>query len=140
MEKVTVEVDIALLKNQRHELVEVAKNYAQNSLIAPNLDGIINMIDSMLDNSSDNPDRHTYYLTDWKETHFKVVEAITLELEHAFKGNYENQITKIRAQGMGAVWERAEELTDEFERMYENKAWDGEWLDTITKFLDDRLK
>ena len=72
----------------------------------------------------------------WQETHFEIVQhlASTLdnELEPAFKS------MALRAQesgGHGALYEMAEALTDEFEKIYEGTAWDGEFFDAIEDYL-----
>lgn len=72
----------------------------------------------------------------WQETHFEVVQAITLVPEDAW-----NRVTNTRAmQGTGGLYELAEELTDEFEKLHEGKNWDGEFFDAIEEFLQEKFK
>lgn len=73
----------------------------------------------------------------WQETHFEVVQAIALE---AAKDQPQG-IVKLRQenQGHGGLYELAEELTDEFEKLNEGKNWDGEFFDEIEEFLEKKL-
>jgi hypothetical protein len=72
----------------------------------------------------------------WQETHFEVVNFISLEYERNPNGNtakvFENQ-------GTGAVYELAKELTDEFEIMHNGKEWDGDFFEEIESFLMQKL-
>jgi len=73
----------------------------------------------------------------WHETHFEVVQAITIEhIKNEPKG-----LVKERhdAQGHGGLYELAVELTDEFEKLNEGREWDGEYFDEIEKFLKKKL-
>jgi hypothetical protein len=75
--------------------------------------------------------------TSWQETHFEVVQRITQEhLKDEPQG-----IVKERheAQGHGGLYELAEELTDEFENLNENRDWNGEFFDEIDEFLQEKL-
>lgn len=76
--------------------------------------------------------------TSWQETHFEVVSVITqIALETIVVGVVKDRIEN---QGQGGLYELAQELTDEFETLYEDKEWDGEFFDTIESFLNDKLK
>lgn len=73
----------------------------------------------------------------WQETHYEVVKAIEVEQgKDAPKG-----IVKERheAQGHGGLYELAEELTDEFEKLNEGRKWDGEFFDEIDEFINKKL-
>lgn len=77
----------------------------------------------------------------WAETHYFVSAAI----EHALDGDnyfFEN-INKARdiqeADGMFALTELAERLTDKFEEMNEKREWDGEWIEELDDFLIKEL-
>ena len=71
------------------------------------------------------------------ETYFEVVTAIMLEFEYG--GKSEVVFSRFEAQGRGGLYELAEELTDEFEKLHVGKEWDGEFFDTIESFLKERL-
>lgn len=69
--------------------------------------------------------------TAWQETHFEVVSFISLNRDENFK------LEEIVAnQGTGGLYELAEQLTDEFEKLNENMEWDGEFFDAIELFLN----
>lgn len=72
------------------------------------------------------------------ETHFEVTCKIAAEL---LKDEFDSSVIKDRheAQGTGGMYELAEELTDEFEKLHENTVWEGDWLDTIDAFLIEKL-
>jgi len=57
------------------------------------------------------------------------------------KDKFDSKVIEERqeAQGMGGMWQLAEQLTDEFEKKYEGREWDGEWLETIDEFLKEKL-
>jgi hypothetical protein len=72
--------------------------------------------------------------TSWIETHHEVVAAITLQLEENPIGS-ERIRNRYEAQGTGGMYELAEELTDKFETLNQNREWDGEFFDEIEAFL-----
>jgi len=74
----------------------------------------------------------------WQETHYEVVQVITRE---HIKNNPQG-IVKERheAQGHGGLYELAEELTDEFEKLNKGRKWDGEFFEEVDEFLNAKLK
>ncbi len=71
--------------------------------------------------------------TSWIETHHEVVIFIT---EHLRKENPDDVINRRSSiQGLGGMYELAEEWTDQFETFYKGHEWDGDFLDTIEEFL-----
>ena len=76
--------------------------------------------------------------TDWLETYAEVCFAIGNEL-----GKDKDQAPLIKHQyeegGRGRIWELAESLTNEFEKMHEGQQWDGEWFDAVDDFLEERF-
>lgn len=75
--------------------------------------------------------------TSWSETHHEVVSAITQNAIQDVSTGVVNE--RIVSQGQGGLYELGEELTDEFEKLYEGKEWDGEFYDAIEAFLKLRL-
>lgn len=75
--------------------------------------------------------------TAWTETHYEIVQAITIEhmSEHPALRVKEAH----ESQGHGGLYELAEELTDLFESLHKNVAWDGDFFDEIESFLNDQL-
>jgi hypothetical protein len=75
----------------------------------------------------------------WQETHFEVVQAITLE---SMKDRSTGLVAyRYEAQGIGGLYELAEELTDEFEALHEAEDWvENDYLETIEKWLIEKLK
>jgi hypothetical protein len=76
--------------------------------------------------------------TSWRETHFEVVSAISVEL---CKTTPDSELIKdIYAEnGRFGLHSLAEKLTNEFEELYKGKEWDGEWFDAIDSFLKEKL-
>ncbi len=69
----------------------------------------------------------------WQETHFEVVSKITQE---AIKKEPAGKVAEVQeANGIGALYELAEELTNKFEKMYAGFEWGGEFFDEIDAFL-----
>ena len=75
--------------------------------------------------------------TSWHETHFEVVQAITLIAQqdepYGIVAETQEQV------GMGGLYELAQELTNEFEREFAGHEWDGEFYDTIEEWLAEKL-
>lgn len=78
-------------------------------------------------------------IENYLETHFEIVQAITLE--------YMNPEPRGRVQeehderGHGGLYMLAEELTDKFEQQYRNVQWgeDLDWFDTLEVFIENEL-
>lgn len=71
-------------------------------------------------------------LTGYLETHYEVVSAIEHDLQNHFDGKIHRLV---ELNGMGAKWELAKDITDKFEKMHEDREWDGDWLDTLEDFI-----
>lgn len=71
--------------------------------------------------------------TSWVETHHEVV----LHIGDITRGSMEEGVVldRYEAQGIGGMYELAEELTDEFEKAFEGHEWDVDWRDTVEDFL-----
>lgn len=77
--------------------------------------------------------------TSWQETHYEVVQAITIE----YIQDKRTGLVAYRheAQGHGGLYELAEELTDEFEALHEGNEWgDNGYLETLEEWLNEKLK
>lgn len=86
-------------------------------------------------NSNDELKEFPNGYSSWHETHFEIVQAITEQLN-----NTDNNIIDIyEEQGTGGMYELAEKLTNEFEALYLNKEWDGEFFGSIEKFMTEFL-
>ena len=75
--------------------------------------------------------------TSWYETFFEVVSDITIALTSSTPP-YRIDCTQNK-QGHGGLYELAKELTDKFETKNKGVMWDGEFFDSIYKFLDKEL-
>jgi hypothetical protein len=79
--------------------------------------------------------------TSWMETHYEVVQAITLKLSDEDMEEDSALYELLEEQGTGGMYELSEKLTDAFELEYEGAKW-GEKLDyydTLELFLNTRL-
>ncbi len=72
---------------------------------------------------------------DYLEAFFEIVESITLSMQFD-KDKVVHQ--RYAEQGRGGLYELAEEWTNEFQSLYADREWDGEWLDTITEFFNSK--
>ena len=74
----------------------------------------------------------------WQETHFEIVQAITIE--HIQDKRTGLVAYRHEAQGIGGLYELAEELTDEFESIHEGETWeDIGCLETLENFINEKL-
>jgi hypothetical protein len=74
----------------------------------------------------------------WQETHFEIVQAITLE--HAQDKRTGLVAYRHEAQGIGGLYELAEEMTDLFEAIHEGEEWsEAGYLETLEAFIDEKL-
>jgi hypothetical protein len=80
-------------------------------------------------------------ITSYLETHYEVVDFITTMI---LKNKIENTvIDEVQGhQGIGGLYELAEDLTDKFEKKYKGKVWGEEldFFDVIDEFLKEELK
>ena len=77
----------------------------------------------------------------WMETHYEVVQAITLKLSDEDMEEDSALYERLEEEGTGGMYMLSEELTDAFEEEYEGAEW-GEKLDyydTLENFLDQKL-
>ena len=75
----------------------------------------------------------------WQETHYEVVQAITIELMADKRTGLVAQ--RHEAQGHGGLYELAEELTDEFEALHFNEEWaENNYLETLEQWLEEQFK
>jgi len=75
----------------------------------------------------------------WQETHYEVVQAITIE--HMQDKRTGLVAYRHEAQGIGGLYELAEELTDEFEALHYNEEWaEIRYLETLEAWLELQLK
>lgn len=75
-------------------------------------------------------------LSEYLETHFEMVKAIVLAEESGKPGVvYE----RIEERGYGGMLELAEELTNEFLELHKDRIWDGEFLEEVDKFTNNKL-
>ena len=75
---------------------------------------------------------------DWAETHHEIVCTI-----HALITNDTMPVKLldiIDAEGMGGLYDLGIDLTNEFCNTYENRIWDGDWVDTIIEFTNLKLQ
>jgi hypothetical protein len=75
---------------------------------------------------------------DWAETHHEIVCTI-----HAMIDN-ETMPPKLESildkEGLGGMYDLGIDLTNEFCNTYENRVWDGDWIDTIIEFTNLKLQ
>jgi hypothetical protein len=75
---------------------------------------------------------------DWAETHHEMVCTM-----HALIDN--NTIPRriqivLDNEGFAGLYALGIDLTNEFCNTYENKEWDGDWIDTIIEFVNEKLQ
>jgi hypothetical protein len=75
------------------------------------------------------------------ETHYEVVQAITLKLADEDMEEDSALYERLEEEGTAGMYMLSEELTDEFEKEYKGAIWgaDFDYYDTIEHFLDQKL-
>lgn len=78
--------------------------------------------------------------TSYLETFYEVTTFINNQINWILEEDCDDSLIKERydLQGMGSLYEIAEEWTDEFEKLNEGREWDGEFFDELEDFC--RLK
>ena len=75
---------------------------------------------------------------DWAETHHEIVCTI-----HALITNDTMPVKLldiIDKDGLAGLYDLGIDLTNEFANTYENREWDGDWVDTIIDFINLKLQ
>lgn len=75
---------------------------------------------------------------DWAETHHEIVCTI-----HALITNDTMPVKLldiIDKDGLAGLYDLGIDLTNEFCNTYENREWDGDWVDTIIDFINLKLQ
>jgi hypothetical protein len=77
----------------------------------------------------------------WMETHYEVVQAITLKLADEDMEEDSALYERLEEEGTAGMYTLSEELTDAFEEEYEGAEWGGklDYFDTIENFLNTKL-
>jgi len=75
----------------------------------------------------------------WMETHHEMVTMITATLDR-WKGDDEEiegskTLELYSENGSAQMYDYAEQLTDEFEKLHEGREWDGEFFDECETFF-----
>jgi hypothetical protein len=78
--------------------------------------------------------------TSWQETHFEIVQAITIRLVNNTIDENSQLAFIYNIQGTGGLYEIAEDWTDEFEKTNRDKEWDGDFFDEIEAFINLKIK
>jgi hypothetical protein len=73
--------------------------------------------------------------TGWIETHYQISAAIEQERMH----DPEPRGIVKDIDGMGGAWVLSEKLTDEFEEMNKNREWNGEYIEELHSFIQNKL-
>ena len=98
------------------------------------------LVSSMLNQLASKKDKQSLPkgFRDWAETHHEIVCTI-----HAFITN-DTMPTRlldiIDEEGMAGLYDLGIELTNQFANTYENRVWDGDWVDTIIEFTNLKLQ
>ena len=77
-------------------------------------------------------------IASYMETHFEIASVIGNEMR---KDKFDSKVVEDRheAQGTGGMYELAEELTEEFQKLNEGRLWNGEFFEEIDAFINKKL-
>ena len=88
-------------------------------------------------NSLNNNPHFVNGFTSWHETHFEVVQAITIE---SSKKNPTGIVAETQFEhGFVGMYQLAASLTDKFEKLNEGRQWDGEFHEEVWSFCQKEL-
>jgi len=96
------------------------------------------LVSSMLNQLASKKSSMPKGFREWAETHHEIVCTI-----HALIDN--DTIPKriqniLDTEGFAGLYDLGIDLTNEFCNTYENKEWDGDWIDTIIDFVNKKLQ
>jgi hypothetical protein len=75
---------------------------------------------------------------DWAETHHEIVCTIYTMIDN---DTYPFHLQKtIDKRSFVCLYDLGIDLTNEFCNTYDNKEWDGDWIDTIIDFVNKKLQ
>jgi hypothetical protein len=97
---------------------------------------VSNILDQLASKKSKGILKHGF--RDWAETHHEIVCTI-----HALIDNdtMPSRLEKILdTEGFGGLYDLGIDLTNEFANTYENREWNGDWVDTIIEFTNLKLQ
>lgn len=75
---------------------------------------------------------------DWAETHHEIVCTIHAMIDNDIMPPRLEKI--LGTEGFGGLYDLGIDLTNEFANTYENRVWDGDWIDTIIQFTKLKLQ
>jgi hypothetical protein len=78
----------------------------------------------------------------WAETHHEIVTIINYQLDRDVKifGQMPRLLDEILStEGTGGIYDLCIDLTTEFEKIHEDRVWDGDWLDAVIEFVHEKI-
>lgn len=121
----------------RNTILELTLQTLRDQMRDGNSDGKYDLFLEILKNADVKTDKFPNGLTSWYETHHEIVRAIAI----ADDRETSSLLKKIHeTKGIGGLYELAENLTDEFEKLNDGREWDGEFFDEVEKFSEEKLK
>lgn len=75
----------------------------------------------------------------WAETHHEIVTIVTYQLDEIY-GQRPRLLDEILStEGTGGIYDLCIDLTTEFEKIHEDRVWDGDWLDAVIEFVQEKI-
>lgn len=135
--KITIEVNVPEDVDLDHTYQSVTDAlYLPQNVTQAEYTLVSNILDQLASKKSKGILKHGF--RDWAETHHEIVCTI-----HALIDNntIPNRIQIVLDnEGFAGLYALGIDLTNEFCNTYENRVWDGDWIDTIIDFLNEKLK
>jgi hypothetical protein len=79
----------------------------------------------------------------WAETHHEIVTIVTYQLDRDTEifGGMPRLLEEIMStEGTGGLYDLCIDLTTEFESIHEGRVWDGDWLDAVIEFVNEKIR
>jgi hypothetical protein len=75
----------------------------------------------------------------WAETHHEIVTIVTYQLDEIY-GQRPSLLDEIMStEGTSGLYDLCIDLTTEFESINEGRVWDGDWLDAVIEFVQEKI-
>jgi len=135
--KITIEVNVPEDVDLDHTYQSVTDAlYLPQNVTQAEYTLVSNILDQLASKKSKGILKHGF--RDWAETHHEIVCTI-----HALIDNdtMPSRLEKILdTEGFGGLYDLGIDLTNDFENTYVGRVWDGDWVDTIIEFVNEKLQ
>jgi hypothetical protein len=135
--KVTIEVNVPEDVDLDHTYQAVTDAlYLPRSVTQAEYTLVSSILNQLASKKSKDVLKHGF--RDWAETHHEVVCTIHALIDNdTIPSRLQNILD---TEGTGGLYDLGIDLTNDFENTYVGRVWDGDWIDTIIDFVNEKLQ